>query len=50
MPKFKFTQEMLNEKILNALSGREPATDRTAQPNILEKLKAKAGLNRIKKE
>lgn len=46
MKRVKFTEDDLNEMILNALK-KEPVQ---GKPNALEKLKSAAGLNRIRNE
>jgi len=48
-PKFKFTKEMVTERFIKILQ-EEPVQDKTAKPNVLETLKAKTGLNRIRNE
>ena len=49
--KFKFTQQDLDDMVVKAL-GAEPtkAEDKTTKPNVLEILKSKTGLNRIRNE
>jgi len=47
--KFKFTKEMVNERFIKILQ-EQPEQAKTAQPNVLERLKAKAGLNKAGNE
>lgn len=46
----RLTREKAYERISNALHGNAPIQGMNTKPNILEMLKAKNGLNRIRNE
>ena len=46
-PKFKFTKDMVNERFIKMIQA-QPGQATSAKPNVIEELKAKAGLNRIR--
>lgn len=48
--KFKFTQEDLDNMVLEALNAQSGENQGERKPNVLEILKSKTGLNRIRNE